>query len=87
MSQKSRKQDKKCLGQMWNSTCGSIFTTRNCADSDAIPQKNASNAFESLNHEQTMPNNLVSKILTRPDIFELFKYPTKLHENEFDTRK
>ena len=26
----------------------------------------------------------VSKIPTQPDIFEHFKYPTKLPENEFD---
>ena len=29
----------------------------------------------------------VSKLLKRPDIFVHFKYPTKLTENEFDTRK
>ena len=29
----------------------------------------------------------VSEILTRPDIFEQFQYPTKLTENEFDTPK
>ena len=55
-----------------------LYANHGCREAELVP------GHDFLPEARPEP---VSKILTRLDIFEHFKYPTKLPENEFDTRK
>ena len=58
------------------------YNHNNCNNFMSLPELEPGHDF--LREARPEP---VPKILTRPDIFEHFKYPTNLRENEFDTRK